>query len=206
MQHFKQTFSRIVIGALCFATLLTMTACKTKKYSNAKETAAPMGIHHVEIEVENYGTIKIELDGDAAPTSVQNFINLANSGFYNGSPFHRIMKGFVAQAGGTPANWTGDLPKTITGEFSANGISNTIKHTRGTISMARTNAGYNTASSQFFICHQDCPSLDGNYAAFGHVTEGMEIVDQLVEVPVEDDNGTVAPENQPIIKEVRVID
>lgn len=203
MQHLKQSLSRILIITTALSLLFAMTACKSKSYNKA---AQPIGKHHVEIEVEDYGVIKLELDGDVAPISVQNFMDLANSGFYNGSPFHRIIKGFMAQGGGAPANWTGAQPKTITGEFSVNGINNTIKHTRGTISMARTNAGYNTGSSQFFICHQDCPSLDGSYAAFGHVTEGMEIIDQMVEVPVEDDNGTVAPENQPIIKEVRVID
>ena len=111
----------------------------------------------------------------------------------------------MVQGGRAPADWTGEMPKNIVGEFSANRQSNPIKHTRGTISMARTSDNYNSASSEFFICQVDYPSLDGQYAAFGHVTEGIEIIDKMAEVPY-GDNGAVEPQDQPVIKEIRVID
>ena len=111
----------------------------------------------------------------------------------------------MVQGGRAPANWTGEQPMNIIGEFSANGQTNPIKHTRGTISMARTANNMNSASTEFFIMHQDNSGLDGQYAAFGHVTEGIEIIDQLAEVP-SGDNGAVEAEDQPVIKEIRVID
>ena len=191
---------RAVLSVLMVITLLlSIAGCKAERYGSNK-----IGMHHVEIEVEGYGVIKVELNGDEAPVSVQNFLDLAKSGFYNGSTFHRIIKGFVVQGGQAPAGWTGAEPKNIIGEFSSNGSTNSLKHKRGTISMARAES-FNSASSEFFICHQDCPNLDGLYAAFGQVTEGIEIIDLLVEVPY-GDNGAVAKEDQPIIKEVRVID
>ena len=178
-----------------------MTACKTTRYE--KKAAAK---HHVEIEVEGYGVIKVELDSAMAPLTVDNFLGLAKQGFYNGSTFHRIIKGFMVQGGTAPASWTGAQPHSIMGEFSANGYtSNTLKHLRGTISMARLADNNNSASSQFFICHQDRPDLDGNYAAFGQVTEGMEVIDKLVEVPY-GENGAVEEKDRPVIKEIRVID
>ncbi|MBO4637869.1 MAG: peptidylprolyl isomerase [Clostridiales bacterium] len=164
------------------------------------------GLHHVEIEVRDYGTIYAELDADTAPISVTNFINLANSGFYNGLTFHRIMDGFMIQGGDPEGTGRGGSDQTILGEFTANGYPNNISHERGVISMARSNS-YNSASSQFFIVQTNSPSLDGQYAAFGHVTEGMDIVDQICEdTPVVDNNGTVLAENQPVITEIRVID
>lgn len=205
MNQTKHSLTKLLALALTLTMLFSLTACESKKYSKATQ-AAPIGKHHVEIEVENYGVIKVELDGDAAPITVQNFLDLANAGYFNGSTFHRIIKGFVAQGGRAPANWTGEQARSIIGEFTANSQTNSLKHKRGTISMARQQYDYNSASSEFFICHQDCPSLDGQYAAFGQVTEGMDVVDKMVEVPVTDDNGTVPAEYQPVIKEVRVID
>lgn len=164
------------------------------------------GLHHVEIEIENYGIIKLELDADTAPITVTNFITLTNEGFYNGLPFHRIMDGFMIQGGDPLGNGTGGSENAIKGEFASNGIANDIAHVRGVISMARSMIK-NSASSQFFIMHQDAPHLDGEYAAFGHVTEGIEIVDEICKnTKVEDNNGSVDPENQPVIKEIRVID
>lgn len=164
------------------------------------------GLHHVEIEIENYGTLALELDADTAPVSVTNFVNLANDGFYNGLTFHRIISGFMIQGGDPLGNGTGGSDTQIKGEFASNGVENSISHKRGVISMARSNEP-DSASSQFFIVHQDSTFLDGEYAAFGQVTEGMEIVDQICgDVSVQDDNGTVNPEDQPVIKEVRVID
>ena len=164
------------------------------------------GIHHVEMVIKDYGTIKIELDGDQAPLTVENFVNLANSGFYNGLTFHRYVSGFVLQGGDPNGDGTGGCDSTIKGEFSANGTDNKISHKRGVISMARSKS-YDSASSQFFIMHQDGTYLDGQYAAFGHVTEGMETVDAIAKnTPVTDNNGTVPRENQPIIKSVEIID
>lgn len=164
------------------------------------------GIHHVEIEVKDYGTIKLELDADTAPITVTNFIELANEGFYDGLTFHRIINGFMIQGGDPLGNGTGGSEKTIKGEFNVNAIENNISHTRGTVSMARSQL-YDSASSQFFIVHQDSQFLDGQYAGFGHVTEGMEVVDAICDkVQAEDENGTVLAENQPVIEKVTVVD
>ena len=159
------------------------------------------GLHHVQIEIEDYGVIELELDADTAPITVTNFIDLAKSGYYEGSRFHRIIKGFMMQGG------IGEKEaKTIKGEFAANGIENNISHVRGVISMARAN-DKNSASSQFFIVHKDYPSLDGNYAGFGHVTKGIEVVDKVCESaePI-DNNGTIEYDKMPIITKVTVID
>lgn len=164
------------------------------------------GLHHAEIEVKDYGTIKLELDADTAPVTVTNFISLAKDGFYDGLTFHRIISGFMIQGGDPLGNGTGGSDKNIKGEFSENGVENDISHKRGVISMARS-SDPDSASSQFFIVHEDSLFLDGNYAAFGHVTEGMEIVDKICEdTPVQDDNGTVDADDQPTITSVKVTD
>lgn len=164
------------------------------------------GKHHVEITVKDYGTIKVELDADTAPITVTNFIDLADGGFYDGLTFHRIISGFMIQGGDPKGDGTGGADKTIKGEFSANGIENGLAHQRGIISMARSQ-DYDSASSQFFIMHENSASLDGQYAAFGHVTEGLEIVDKICgDTVVEDSNGTVLSENQPVIETIKVID
>ena len=184
------------------------------KYEDPRDRNRPQdgteyltGLHHVEIDVEDLGTISLELDADTAPITVTNFINLADSGFYNGLTFHRIIDGFMIQGGDPTGTGTGGSDNNIRGEFASNGIQNNISHTRGTISMARNGQDYNSASSQFFIVHEDSTFLDGNYAAFGHVTDGMDVVDQIAEnTPVQDQDGTVLPDDQPVITEVRVID
>lgn len=164
------------------------------------------GLHHVEIEVQGYGTIALELDADTAPVSVTNFIRLAREGFYDGLTFHRIISGFMIQGGDPKGNGTGGSDQTIKGEFSENGVENDISHVRGVISMARSK-NPDSASSQFFIVHEDSLFLDGNYAGFGHVTEGMEIVDNICDdTPVQDSNGTVEKGDQPTITSVKVID
>ena len=164
------------------------------------------GKHHIKIKVKDYGTISVELDADVAPITVTNFVDLAKDGFYDGLTFHRIISGFMIQGGDPLGNGTGGSDKTIKGEFSENGVENSISHVRGTISMARSQ-DYDSASSQFFIMHMDNPGLDGQYAAFGTVTKGMEVVDKICEdTQVEDENGTVAAENQPVIKSIKVID
>lgn len=164
------------------------------------------GIHHATIEVEGYGTIEVALNANVAPISVSNFCNLANQGFYDGLTFHRIIDGFMIQGGDPSGDGTGGATQNIKGEFSKNGVENPISHVRGTISMARSSS-YDSASSQFFIMQKTTTSLDGQYAAFGSVTSGMEVVDAIcANVQVEDSNGTVASQNQPKITKITVTD
>ena len=201
---------KIGIAAAIILALFVVTGCQkqeeTPKKSEQKKTEASeellSGTHHAEIQVKDYGTITVELDADTAPITVTNFVNLAKDGFYDNLTFHRIMDGFMIQGGDPNGDGTGGADQTIKGEFSSNGVENEISHTRGTISMARAQDP-DSASSQFFIVQEDSDYLDGNYAAFGHVTSGMEIVDQICkDVPVEDDNGTVKAENQPVIEKI----
>lgn len=177
------------------------------KENSTEETKNMLtGKHHVEITVKDKGVIAVELDADTAPITVTNFVELANSGFYDGLTFHRIIEGFMIQGGDPKGNGTGGSDKNIKGEFAANGIKNDISHERGVISMARSSA-YDSASSQFFIMHKTSTHLDGQYAAFGHVTSGMDIVDDLAKnTPVSDNNGTVLKANQPVIESIKVID
>lgn len=130
------------------------------------------------IEMDNGGIIKLEIDEQAAPVTAKNFLKLVKEGFYDGLTFHRIIPGFMIQGGDPTGTGMGGSKEEIVGEFASNGFNNPIKHTRGVISMARTNDP-NSASSQFFIMHADAPHLDGQYAAFGHVVEGMDTVDSI---------------------------
>ena len=204
---------KIGIAAVIILALFVITGCQkqeeTPKKSEQKKTEASeellSGTHHAEIQVKDYGTITVELDADTAPITVTNFVNLAKDGFYDNLTFHRIMDGFMIQGGDPNGDGTGGADQTIKGEFSSNGVENEISHTRGTISMARAQDP-DSASSQFIV-QEDSDYLDGNYAAFGHVTSGMEIVDQICkDVPVEDDNGTVKAENQPVIEKITITD
>lgn len=173
---------------------------------NVEELEAARGKHHVEINVKDYGTIKVELDGDNAPITVANFLKLAGEGFYDGLTFHRIISGFMIQGGDPQGTGLGGSDQNIKGEFASNGVDNPLSHTRGAISMARSQIK-DSASSQFFIVHEDSTFLDGEYACFGYVTEGMEVVDAICDATkVEDNNGTVAKENQPVIESIKVID
>ena len=202
------------------ATTLCLTGCssagtadKNTDSDKSTQTASGSAIqgnlsgkHHVKITVKDYGTIEVELDADQAPITVTNFAKLVKEGFYDGLTFHRIISGFMIQGGDPLGNGTGGSENKIKGEFSANDVDNPLKHTRGVLSMARSSA-YNSASSQFFIMHADATHLDGQYAAFGKVLSGMEIVDAICEnTPVTDGNGTVAKENQPVITSIRMID
>ena len=192
---------KLALVCMILLAIFSLVGCEEKK---SEKTLT--GKHHVEIEVVDYGTIKVELDADAAPLTVANFIKLAKDKFYDGLTFHRIIDGFVMQGGDPLGDGRGGSEEEIKGEFSANGVKNPISHVRGTISMARSN-DYDSASSQFFIVQSDALQLDGEYAAFGHVTEGMEIVDKIcAEAITMDGNGTVAPENQPVIKKIKVKD
>ena len=198
--------------------------------SNAQVTTVT-DLVKAEIVIKDYGTIKLDLYADEAPKTVANFVKLAKSGFYNGLTFHRIMEGFMMQGGDPEGNGTGGSDEDVVGEFALNGHTNNISHIRGTISMARSGSAYeqylsmgytfadlpadaksdieracNSGSSQFFICHKDSTFLDGNYAAFGRVTEGMEVVDAVCEeAEPTDDNGTIPASEQPVIESVKII-
>ena len=160
----------------------------------------------ITITMENGDVMKGELYPDIAPNTVNNFVSLVKKGFYDGLTFHRVISGFMIQGGDPAGNGTGGSSRNIKGEFIQNGVTNAIQHKRGVISMARSN-DMDSASSQFFIMHQDAEHLDGQYAAFGKVTEGMDVVDAIAEgVSVEDNNGTVAPKNQPVISSIKMDD
>ena len=162
--------------------------------------------YYADIAIANYGTITVKLAPEAAPITVANFVKLAQSGFYDGLTFHRIMAGFMMQGGDPLGNGYGGSDEEIRGEFASNGWNNPLAHERGVLSMARSNAP-DSASSQFFIMHQAAPHLDGSYAAFGRVLTGMEVVDAIcANTPVTDGNGSVAKANQPIITSIRVIE
>lgn len=209
----RRTFVSAVLGV----SALGLSACggdakpatTSAATSGASTASTPTGEfasgkHAATIEIEGYGTIKLELDADSAPITVSNFAKLANEGFYDGLTFHRIIQGFMMQGGDPKGNGTGGSGETIVGEFSDNGIDNPIKHVRGTISMARSSA-MDSASSQFFIMQEDADYLDGQYAAFGRVTDGLDVVDAICDsAKPSDNNGTIAPADQPRIVSIRV--
>ena len=195
-----------IIPALMAALCLALTACGQTPADASASAAEPIGKYTAVIDIADYGAIILELDGDSAPLTVANFVKLAKDGFYDGLTFHRIMDGFMMQGGDPKGNGTGGSDETIPGEFSANGYDNPISHTRGTISMARAQDP-NSASSQFFICQADSTFLDGSYAAFGRVTDGMDVVDAIcADAQPTDDNGTIPPEAQPVINSVTIQD
>lgn len=157
------------------------------------------------ISVKDYGDITVELDPENAPITVKNFVDLAESKFYDGLTFHRIMEGFMMQGGDPEGTGMGGSDKEIKGEFSENGVDNPLSHTRGAISMARNSISMDSASSQFFIVHKDSTFLDGQYACFGYVTEGMDVVDKVcTDAKPTDNNGTIPKENQPIIESIKI--
>jgi peptidyl-prolyl cis-trans isomerase B (cyclophilin B) len=188
----KRFFS-CVLAALM---LLSCFGCGEQKQFDADS------VYYADIDIQDYGCITVKLDQKAAPVTVENFVNLAQDGFYNGLTFHRIIEGFMMQ-GGAPKEGAAE-PESIVGEFTSNGYENPLKHTRGAISMARTMVP-DSASSQFFIVHEDSPHLDGNYACFGYVTEGIDVVDAVCETatPI-DGNGSISPDQQPVIKTVTI--
>lgn len=155
---------------------------------------------HVTITMDNGDVMKGELYPEIAPKTVKNFEYLANKGFYDGLTFHRVIPGFMIQGGDPKGNGTGGPGYTILGEFSANGFPNDLKHERGVLSMARAQDP-NSAGSQFFIMHADAPHLDGQYAAFGKITEGLDAVDKVAATPT---NFMDAPKKKQVIKSIRV--
>ena len=201
----KKTIIYSIAAVLCVAVLVGVivgiSSCKSEiKYVEAD----PNLTYYADIDIKGYGMITVQLDQSAAPKTVGNFISLAQSGFYDGLTFHRIIEGFMMQGGDPEGNGTGGAEKTVVGEFSANGHNNPISHKRGVISMARANDP-NSASSQFFIVHQDSEdSLDGKYAAFGHVISGMEVVDKICETVPQGYNGAVAEADKPVIKSITI--
>lgn len=211
----KKLFSLLTLVTFVFA----LAACGEKNNSSGNNPSLSedkmltqqskgllSGQYNVEIVLEDFGTIALTLDADIAPVTVTNFIDLVNNGFYNGLTFHRIIDGFMIQGGDPEGTGYGGSDRTIQGEFSSNGIKNELSHTRGVISMARAGYSNDSASSQFFIVHEDSTYLDGDYAAFGWVTSGMEVVDSICETTQVGDNGTVLAKNQPVIKEIRVVE
>ncbi len=196
---------------LCMLSLLSvllLAGCsknKNKDNPNYNSDNYLSGKHYVMMEILDYGPIYLELDADAAPATVTNFVNLVNESFYDGLSFHRIISDFMIQGGDPEGNGLGNSAYTVPGEFATNGFENPISHVRGTISMARAKDN-DSASCQFFIVHQDSTDLDGYYAAFGKVVAGMSVVDSIcANVSVEDNNGTVLAENQPVINVVMMI-
>lgn len=191
----------IIIAVICIVAIAIILGIVFR--GGSKEL--PAGNYYADIVIKDYGTITVSLDEETAPETVKNFVNLAKDGVYDGVTFHRIMEGFMMQGGDPNGNGLSDDGiDSIVGEFSANGYENNISHVRGTISMARSN-DFNSASSQFFIVHEDSTFLDGQYAGFGYVTEGMEIVDQICEEsePI-DNNGTIPAEKQPVIETITI--
>lgn len=172
------------LAALALCMLLLLTAC----------SSGP-DVRHVTIEVEDFGTIKAEIDMKQAPITAKNFMKLVEDGFYDGLIFHRIIEGFMIQGGGFDTDYNQKEAETIKGEFEENGVKNDMGHTRGVLSMARTQV-MDSASSQFFIVQEDSPHLDGKYAAFGKVTEGMDVVDKIAAVET-DVNGL--PTEKPVV-------
>ena len=162
-------------------------------------------IYYADIEIEDYGTVTVQLDQSQAPITCANFVYLAKTGFYDGLTFHRIKEGFVMQGGDPNGDGTGGSTAKIAGEFSANGYDNTLSHTRGAVSMARSSDSYDSASSQFFIVHQDSTALDGEYAVFGYVTEGMDIVDEICQAaePI-NSMDLIAEDEQPVITTITI--
>ena len=181
------------------------TAAQTAEQAAEPDTTFQK-LRHAEITVKDYGTIKLELDEGTAPITVANFVKLAKNGFYNGLTFHRIMDGFMIQGGDPLGNGTGGSDEKIKGEFRQNGVDNPISHVKGVISMARSNQP-DSGSSQFFITVADATFLDGAYAAFGRVTEGMEVAEKIAKdaKPI-DNNGSVKPDEQPVIESIVITD
>ncbi|MDO5426464.1 MAG: peptidylprolyl isomerase [Coriobacteriia bacterium] len=213
---FKKSLT--VIGAVIVSALLAITICGCAKKSDSKTSSSSDAKYSadnfkqtdaVEIQVANYGTIKVGLDANAAPITVANFKQLVSDGFYNGLTFHRIISGFMMQGGDPKGDGTGGSEKTIKGEFTENGVNNLLAHTRGAISMARSSAN-DSASSQFFIVHQtssnNSKSLDGKYCCFGYVLEGMEVVDKIIaDAKPTDSNGTIPAASQPKITSIKLL-
>ena len=196
----------IAIAVIAVLAIAAVVLALTLGSKDAPAGDASVATDYVQIDIENYGSITAELYGNAAPITVANFMKLVDKGFYDGLTFHRIISGFMIQGGDPLGNGTGGSDETIKGEFAANGVENNIAHIRGVLSMARSSMP-DSASSQFFIMHEDAPHLDGSYAAFGRVLSGIEVVDAICEnTPVTDGNGSVSAADQPVITSIKRIE
>lgn len=196
----KERDKKSLLASIGIAVICLLMALMVKYMDAYQET----NVSYADIEIADYGTITVALNGTAAPETVENFISLAESDFYDGLTFHRIIEGFMMQGGDPNGNGTGGSGKTITGEFSANGSDNQLSHTRGAVSMARSE-DYDSASSQFFIVQQDSTDLDGKYAVFGYVTEGLDVVDAIcADAEPIDNNGLIAADKQPVITSITI--
>ena len=199
-------FISLLLALLAAASALFLTVSCGKKEAQVSagggEGGGENGIIMIEIEMENGGVIKLELYPDIAPVTVDNFVGLVKEGFYDGLIFHRVINGFMIQGGDPEGTGSGGSGKNIKGEFALNGVQNDISHVRGVISMARSKA-MDSASSQFFIVQKDSTYLDGSYAAFGRVTEGMDVVDEIASVPTDRYD---RPLEDVVIKTIRVVE
>ena len=188
------------ILALCLVMSLSLVACSNKTNKNEETRTPPKELPIATIVVKNYGTIEAELYPHIAPNTVNNFIYLANSGFYDGLTFHRVIKDFMIQGGDPNGNGTGGPGYSIKGEFSNNNFKNNLKHTEGVLSMARSQ-NKNSAGSQFFIVTKDQPGLDGDYATFGKVISGMDVVHKIEDVQTDSND---KPLKSVIIESIKV--
>ncbi len=203
--HFrKRLAASVLLIIICLAAFCSCSGDEASENTSKGETTVDNSklndTVYAEITMENGGVIKLELYHNIAPITVENFVKLADSNFYDGLIFHRVISGFMIQGGDPKGNGTGGSGTNIKGEFSANGVANNLSHKRGVISMARAMAP-DSASSQFFICHADSVFLDGNYAAFGKVTEGMDIVDAIASVATDSND---KPLQEQKIKSIRI--
>ena len=190
-------------GAFLFSASCGSNSRAASDASAAEKTGGEIkGNVMIQIEMENGGIIKLELYPDVAPITVENFVNLVSENFYDGLIFHRVIDGFMIQGGDPTGTGGGGSGKNIKGEFASNGVQNDLSHVRGVISMARA-PKYDSASSQFFIVQADSTYLDGNYAAFGRVTEGMDVVDEIASVATDRND---RPLEDVVIKSIRVIE
>lgn len=193
---------KVLKTLLCISLVFLCSSCLNKEEDNHIYDKKIK----VNIEMRDYGTINIELYPDVAPITVNHFIKLVKDGFYDGLTFHRVVSGFMIQGGDPTGTGKGGITETIKGEFSLNGVENPLKHERGVVSMARGET-YDSASCQFFIVHKTDPTLDGRYAAFGRVINGMDIVDRICnETKIENSYGSVSIENQPVINKIYVVE
>ena len=189
-----------IILALCLVMSLCLVACSNKTNKNEETRIPPKELPIATIVVKNYGTIEAELYPHIAPNTVNNFIYLANSGFYDGLTFHRVIKDFMIQGGDPNGNGTGGPGYSIKGEFSNNNFKNNLKHTEGVLSMARSQ-NKNSAGSQFFIVTKDQPGLDGDYATFGKVISGMDVVHKIEDAQTDSND---KPLKSVIIESIKV--
>ena len=206
----KKILSALLLGLMLASLLLSSVSCVSGgsgKNAGENGDAGTDGGENgqnvmIQIEMENGGIIELELYPDKAPITVENFVNLAKEGFYDGLIFHRVIKNFMIQGGDPEGTGMGGSGRTIKGEFAQNGVPNDISHVRGVISMARSKK-MDSASSQFFIVHKDSTYLDGAYAAFGRVTSGMDVVDEIASAPTDKHD---RPVEDVVIKTIRVVE